>query len=243
MSDGWAAYGGISSLSGGFGHGVVNHKYNFVDPNDRSIHTQSIEATWNALKSKLKARFGTPEDRLGGHMFNYMWRRFYNKEKLLNRLLVEMQTYRRGVDTDFTDSSDSSDSSDSPDSSTASSSYSSDGEHDNGGYVKDEDRGKKINFKEDKNGSPSDTEAEDESQYEFEDEDEDEEIEDEEDDLGAGYETGVSETDDESDAENGMKNLHFPNFSVLFQMLPLLLFHFINSAVFLCLLEMPDDNN
>ncbi|EGT39953.1 hypothetical protein CAEBREN_20458 [Caenorhabditis brenneri] len=55
---------------------------------------------------------------------------------------------------------------------------------------------------EDKNGSPSDTEAEDESQYEFEDEDEDEEIEDEEDDLGAGYETGVSETDDESDAEN-----------------------------------------
>ncbi|EGT47493.1 hypothetical protein CAEBREN_05240 [Caenorhabditis brenneri] len=243
MSDGWAAYGGISSLSGGFGHGVVNHKYNFVDPNDRSIHTQSIEATWNALKSKLKARFGTPEDRLGGHMFNYMWRRFYNKEKLLNRLLVEMQTYRRGVDTDFTDSSDSSDSSDSPDSSTASSSYSSDGEHDNGGYVKDEDRGKKINFKEDKNGSPSDTEAEDESQYEFEDEDEDEEIEDEEDDLGAGYETGVSETDVESDAENGMKNLHFPNFSVLFQMLPLLLFHFINSAVFLCLLEMPDDNN
>ncbi|KAF1754685.1 hypothetical protein GCK72_021249 [Caenorhabditis remanei] len=93
ISDGWAAYTGLSAMQ--FDHHWVNHKINFVDPNDRTIHTQTIESTWNALKTQLKARYGTPEERLDGHMYNYMWRRYYNKQKLLNRLIYEMKFYKR----------------------------------------------------------------------------------------------------------------------------------------------------
>ncbi|CAL2050358.1 unnamed protein product [Caenorhabditis brenneri] len=95
VSDGWAAYGGISNMRAGFTHRWVNHKLNFVDPGDSAVHTQSIEASWNGLKTELRSRCGVPVDRLEGHMFNYMWRRAHNREKLLNHLIYEMKTFKR----------------------------------------------------------------------------------------------------------------------------------------------------
>ena len=159
MSDGWAAYAGISQMAGGYGNGVVNHKYNFVNPTDCNVHTQSIEATWNSLKSQLKTNFGTLEGQLGGHLFNYMWRRYHNRDKLLNQLLIEMRTFRQGMDIeaayDSTDSDDSSSSSSDDSNCFSSSSYShseldsaSESEHggltDDGVYVSDHDRNKNI---------------------------------------------------------------------------------------------------
>ena len=159
MSDGWAAYAGISQMAGGYGNGVVNHKYNFVNPTDCNVHTQSIEATWNSLKSQLKTNFGTLEGQLGGHMFNYMWRRYHNRDKLLNQLLIEMRTFQQGMDIeaayDSTDSDDSSSSSSDDFNCFSSSSYShseldsaSESEHggltDDGVYVSDHDRNKNI---------------------------------------------------------------------------------------------------
>ncbi|CAL2046666.1 unnamed protein product [Caenorhabditis brenneri] len=109
ISDGWAAYGGIGALQAGFNHQWVNHKLNFVDPDDPTVHTQSIEATWGAFKRKLKSRFGDPEYRLQGHMFQYMWRRFYEKKKLLNRLMYEMKFFRRGAEKEDEDDGDAAD--------------------------------------------------------------------------------------------------------------------------------------
>ncbi|EFO94876.1 hypothetical protein CRE_09469 [Caenorhabditis remanei] len=121
ISDAWRAYGGIAQLQEGYNHGVVTHKTNFVAPNDKRIHTQSIEASWGALKRKLKARFGDPEQRLGGHLFNYMFRRFFDNKKLLNHLIYEMKFFKRtgtpqvtdeGVDIDLDSSDDMSESED-----------------------------------------------------------------------------------------------------------------------------------
>lgn len=38
----------------GFIHFSVNHSRNFVDPADRSVHTQSIESMWSRLKAFLR---------------------------------------------------------------------------------------------------------------------------------------------------------------------------------------------
>ncbi|EFO89421.1 hypothetical protein CRE_19942 [Caenorhabditis remanei] len=95
VSDGWRAYGGIERMQSGYHHLFVNHKTNFVDPTERSVHTQTIEATWGVLKRKLKSRFGDPDHRLEGHMFNYMFRRFHDNSMLLNHLIYEMKYNRR----------------------------------------------------------------------------------------------------------------------------------------------------
>ncbi|CAP37992.2 Protein CBG21232 [Caenorhabditis briggsae] len=104
VSDGWAAYGGIRTLQRAFTHRWVNHKVNFVDPSDRRVHTQSIEATWGAFKRELKAKCGVPEDQLDGYMSTYMFRRYFGRKKLLNHLLIEMKYYKKE---DVYDSSES----------------------------------------------------------------------------------------------------------------------------------------
>ncbi|CAP21720.2 Protein CBG00277 [Caenorhabditis briggsae] len=109
VSDGWAAYGGIRTLQRAFTHRWVNHKVNFVDPSDRRVHTQSIEATWGAFKRELKAKYGVPEDQLDGYMSTYMFRRYFGRKKLLNHLLIEMKYYKKEYDYDSSESEISTD--------------------------------------------------------------------------------------------------------------------------------------
>jgi hypothetical protein len=37
---------------------TVIHKHNFVDPNDNTIHTRSIESLWKRAKKKLRNKSG-----------------------------------------------------------------------------------------------------------------------------------------------------------------------------------------
>ncbi|CAP36126.2 Protein CBG18726 [Caenorhabditis briggsae] len=92
-----------------FTHRWVNHKVNFVDPSDRRVHTQSIEATWGAFKRELKAKYGVPEDQLDGYMSTYMFRRYFGRKKLLNHLLIEMKYYKKEDDYDSSESEISTD--------------------------------------------------------------------------------------------------------------------------------------
>ena len=55
ISDGWAAYGSLSNE--GYSHRVINHSENFVHPEDRSVHTQTVEQLWRNIKEWAK-RFG-----------------------------------------------------------------------------------------------------------------------------------------------------------------------------------------
>jgi transposase-like protein len=91
VSDGWAAYGGIANLQQQYDHRWVNHRNFFVDPTDRAVHTQGIEATWGALKRSLKHLAGTNHDLLPTYLYQYMFRRFHNNEKIFQKLLEEIR--------------------------------------------------------------------------------------------------------------------------------------------------------
>ena len=54
ITDMWRSYNGLDKLSPGYQHLSVNHSITFVDPEDHSIHTNSIEGTWGHMKSKLR---------------------------------------------------------------------------------------------------------------------------------------------------------------------------------------------
>ncbi|EFO89800.1 hypothetical protein CRE_07348 [Caenorhabditis remanei] len=81
---------------------------------------QSMEVG-DTEENNSAAIFGDPEQRLGGHLFNYMFRRFFDNKKLLNHLIYEMKFFKRtgtpqvtdeGVDIDLDSSDDMSESED-----------------------------------------------------------------------------------------------------------------------------------
>ena len=48
ITDGWRGYVNLQKL--GFNHATVIHNDHFVDPNDRTVHTNTIERRWGILK-------------------------------------------------------------------------------------------------------------------------------------------------------------------------------------------------
>ena len=91
ISDGWAAYGGIRNLQQNYEHRWVNHRIHFVDPTDRTILTQEIEATWGALKSGLRHLHGTSQALFSTYLYQYMFRRFHENKKICQHLLEEIR--------------------------------------------------------------------------------------------------------------------------------------------------------
>ena len=51
MSDMWRSYSNISKY--GFTHSKVNHSKNFLNPDDPTVHTQTIERAWRGLKENI----------------------------------------------------------------------------------------------------------------------------------------------------------------------------------------------
>jgi hypothetical protein len=51
FTDFWASYTRLSEE--GFFHSRVNHSYNFLNPEDKNVHTQKIERMWRTLKSVI----------------------------------------------------------------------------------------------------------------------------------------------------------------------------------------------
>ena len=91
VSDGWAVYGGVLNLQQQYNHQWVNHNVHFVDPTNPIVHTQSIEATWGALKTSLRHLHGTNKEMLPLYLYQYMFRRFHNNNKIFQHLLEEMR--------------------------------------------------------------------------------------------------------------------------------------------------------
>ncbi|CAL2048362.1 unnamed protein product [Caenorhabditis brenneri] len=93
MSDSWKVYDSITDLKTHYDHYKVNHKIEFVRSDDRRVHTQGIKSTWSSLKRSLKSYYGLPKHKLEGYLYNYMFRRRSNRDKLLNHLMQEMSRF------------------------------------------------------------------------------------------------------------------------------------------------------
>jgi hypothetical protein len=63
----------------------------FVNPTDAAVHTQSIEATWGALKTSLRHLRGTNPELLESYLYSYMFRRFHSNEKIFQHILEEIR--------------------------------------------------------------------------------------------------------------------------------------------------------
>jgi hypothetical protein len=72
VSDMWAAYGGINNLQQQYNHRWVNHRLNFVDPGDRTVHTNGIEGQWAILKNELRHLRGLSADLFESYLFRYL---------------------------------------------------------------------------------------------------------------------------------------------------------------------------
>ena len=70
-TDEWRGYNNLQR--NGYGHETVNHSQEYVDPNT-GVHTNNIEARWNACKAKFRARWGTRRHLIPGYLDEYMWR-------------------------------------------------------------------------------------------------------------------------------------------------------------------------
>lgn len=94
ISDGWAAYANIENLNNGiYTHSVVNHRLNFVDPNDPETHTQSIENMWMRAKRKLRRQFGTRRELFESYLYEFMYRGRFEKKKIQNFLVTIAENY------------------------------------------------------------------------------------------------------------------------------------------------------
>ena len=80
MSDGWAAYATLDQLPQHYEHSVVVHENHFVDPTDRSIHTNNIENLWMRAKRKLKRQFGTSRALFPTYLKEFVWRQEHKQQ-------------------------------------------------------------------------------------------------------------------------------------------------------------------
>ncbi|XP_050502315.1 uncharacterized protein LOC126883535 [Diabrotica virgifera virgifera] len=95
VSDGWRAYTNIGRLEGGvYEHRVVIHQQNFVDPDDDSVHTQTIESVWMRAKKKLRRQCGTSRDLFESYLDEFQWReRIKNRDRFVEFLICLQEQF------------------------------------------------------------------------------------------------------------------------------------------------------
>jgi hypothetical protein len=58
-------------------HNIVNHRFNFVDPDDPSVRTNTVEGSWGLCKAKFRSMHGTSDSLFDSHIQEFPWRRLF----------------------------------------------------------------------------------------------------------------------------------------------------------------------
>jgi transposase-like protein len=76
-------------LDGGiYEHQVIIHEANFVDPNDREVHTQKVENMWMRAKHKLRRQFGTSRALFPSYLHEFVWRNQFREKNVFAEFLI-----------------------------------------------------------------------------------------------------------------------------------------------------------
>ena len=88
MSDEWAAYATLEQE--GYEHHTICHKRNFVDPEDRTVHTQNIECQWRYAKA-CYPRNSTSNDLRESYLQEYLYRHKHGADNMVHQLLSDIK--------------------------------------------------------------------------------------------------------------------------------------------------------
>ncbi len=91
ISDAWAAYARVDQIQGGvYAHDVVVHQHNFVDPDDNTIHTNTVEGMWSHMKEVFRTMHGTCPKHFQSYIDEFLWHSAY-KENYFPAALVTLR--------------------------------------------------------------------------------------------------------------------------------------------------------
>lgn len=89
MTDGWRAYKkALKDMNDTFEHHSVNHSLNFVDPQDRTVHTQNVEGLFSRTKGFLKSKRGASLEQRSYYIAQFIWTYKIEKSKRLSNLFL-----------------------------------------------------------------------------------------------------------------------------------------------------------
>ena len=82
LSDEWASYAQIAAIPGqNYQHDAVNHSQNFVDPQDPTVHTQTVEGMWSHVKRYFRQKYGTNNLQFTSHLHTWVFRNRHRVQK------------------------------------------------------------------------------------------------------------------------------------------------------------------
>ena len=73
-------------------HQAVNHTIHFVDPNDPTMHTNTIEGVWGNCKNKFRNMHSTPAAHFDSYLQEWLFRRLH-EDNVFGNLVFWMRHY------------------------------------------------------------------------------------------------------------------------------------------------------
>lgn len=93
ITDGWSSYKALGK-NPNYTHASVNHSYNFVSPDDPTVHTQNIERMWRSVfKDANRKRHGTIRSMIDGYLCEGLWRLSLEKKDPFEEILSDISRY------------------------------------------------------------------------------------------------------------------------------------------------------